>query len=213
MHKLPNPQAVYPRSNDKNTCYLKSIIKNPNIIVGDYTYYHDFVNPLNFESNLLYHYPFCNHDKLIIGKFCSIAHGAKFLFNGGNHNLNALSSYPFPVLAEDWGLDVPITDAWHNKGDIVIGNDVWLGYDCVIMSGVKIGDGAIIATRALVTKDVEPYSIVGGSPAKQIKKRFDQDTVDFLLKLKWWDLPSAEIQTLLPYIMKGDIAKLREIKG
>ena len=191
-------------------CYLKNIIKSPFIEVGDYTYYHDFQDPLSFEKNILYHYPYCNNDRLIIGKFCSIAHGAKFIFNGGNHNMKSASVFPFPVFAKEWGLDVPITDAWENKGNIVIGNDVWLGYDCIIMAGVKIGDGAIIATRALVNKDVEPYTIVGGIPAKPIKKRFDEQKRELLLKLKWWDWPAQKIQSAMPYILKGDFEKLKE---
>ena len=154
-------QKIYPRSNDKEIIYLKNIIKNPNIIVGDYTIYNDFKNnPKNFErNNVLYHYPI-NNDKLVIDKFCSIACGAKFIFNSANHTLSSLSTYPFPIFFEEWELDVKnITNAWDNKGDIVIGNDVWIGYEAVIMAGVTIGDGAIIGTGAVVTKDIPPYTI------------------------------------------------------
>ena len=176
------PNKIYPRNKDKETIYLKNVVKNPSIIVGDYTIYNDFVNdPVDFEkNNVLYHYPI-NNDKLIIGKFCSIACGAHFLFNSANHSMTSLVTYPFPIFFEEWGLDVShITDAWDNKGDIVIGNDVWIGYEAVILAGVTIGDGAIIGTRAVVTKDVPPYTIVGGVPAKPIRKRFSDDDISSL---------------------------------
>lgn len=176
---------IYPRTNDLQTVYLNAVINNPHIKVGDYTIYNDFVtDPVQFEkNNVLYHYP-VNGDRLIIGKFCSIACGAKFLFNSANHTLNSLSNYPFPIFFEEWQLDKGnITSAWDNKGDIVIGNDVWIGYEAVVMAGVHIGDGAIIASRAVVTKDVPPYTIVGGTPAKKIRMRFDEDTIAQLQEL------------------------------
>ena len=193
---------IYPRMGDKETVYLKSVVTDPNITVGDFTMYNDFVNdPREFEkNNVLYHYPI-NHDKLKIGKFCSIACGAKFLFNSANHTVKSLSTYPFPIFFEEWGLDVKdITSAWDNKGDIVIGNDVWIGYEAVIMSGVTIGDGAIIGTRAVVTKDVPPYTIVGGVPAKRIRKRFPEKTISELLKLKWWDWTFKKISQNMEFI-------------
>lgn len=203
-------QKIYPRSNDKETIYLKNIIKNPNIIVGDYTIYNDFKNnPKNFErNNILYHYPI-NNDKLVIGKFCSIACGAKFIFNSANHTLSSLSTYPFPIFFEEWELDVKnITNAWDNKGDIVIGNDVWIGYEAVIMAGVTIGDGAIIGTGAVVTKDIPPYTIVGGIPAKPIRKRFKQETIDILLKIKWWNWSDEKIYKHILDIQNGNIENL-----
>lgn len=202
---------IYPRMGDKETVYLKSVVTDPNITVGDFTMYNDFVNdPREFEkNNVLYHYPI-NHDKLKIGKFCSIACGAKFLFNSANHTVKSLSTYPFPIFFEDWGLDVKdITSAWDNKGDIVIGNDVWIGYEAVIMSGVTIGDGAIIGTRAVVTKDVPPYTIVGGVPAKRIRKRFPEKTISELLKLKWWDWTFKKISQNMEFIKNGDLKHLK----
>ena len=202
---------IYPRSGDFETVYLKEVIKNPDIIVGDYTFYNDFnSDPCQFErNNVLYHYP-VNKDRLIIGKFCSIACGVKFLFTSANHTLKSLSNYPFPIFFEEWDLDkYHVTDAWDNKGDIVIGNDVWIGYEAVILSGVHIGDGAIIGTRSVVTKDVPSYTVVGGVPAKEIKKRFDEDTINKLLQLQWWDLPLDKIQQILPCIMSGEIDKLK----
>lgn len=204
-------KKIYPRTGDKETVYLKNVVTDPSIIIGDFTMYNDFVNdPQEFEkNNVLYHYPI-NHDKLKIGKFCSIACGAKFLFNSANHTVKSLSTYPFPIFFEEWGLDVrDITTAWDNKGDIVIGNDVWIGYEAVIMSGVTIGDGAIIGTRAVVTKDVPPYTIVGGVPAKQIRKRFSEETISELLELKWWDWTFEKISQNIEFIKNGDLKHLK----
>ena len=201
---------IYPRAHDKQTVYLKSVIKGANIEVGDYTLYNDFVrDPRDFEkNNVLYHYP-VNGDKLKIGKFCSIACGAKFLFTSGNHSMKSLSTYTFPIFFDEWGLDAKdIRDAWDNKGDTVIGNDVWIGYEAVIMSGVTIGDGAVIAARAVVTRDVPPYTIVGGVPAKTIRPRFDDRTAARLLELQWWNWPVEKIRANLPRIMRGEIDKL-----
>ena len=207
---MTDKTKIYPRTGDTQTIYLKNVITNANIEVGDYTMYHDFVNdPTKFEqNNVLYHYPI-NHDKLIIGKFCSIACGAKFLFNSANHTLNSLSTYPFPLFFEEWELEPKnVTESWDNKGDIVIGNDVWIGFEAVILAGVTIGDGAIIGTRAVVTKDVAPYTIVGGVPAKPIRKRFDDQTITTLLKMKWWDWPVEKIAQNIQAIKSGDIAQL-----
>ena len=205
---------ISPRTGDNQTVYLNAVIKDPQIEVGDYTIYNDFVaNPLLFEkNNVLYHYPI-HREKLIIGKFCSIACGTKFLFNCANHTLKSLSTYTFPLFYEEWELEKSnITTAWDNKGDIVIGNDVWIGYEAVIMAGVHIGDGAIIAARAVVTKDVPPYTIVGGTPAKEIRKRFDAEVIQQLLMLKWWDWSADNIRQCLPYIMEGKINELLTIK-
>lgn len=205
-----NQTEIYPRSGDNQTVYLKSVITHQNIEVGDFTIYNDFVNdPRDFEkNNVLYHYPI-NHDRLIIGKFCSIACGAKFIFNCANHTLKSLSTYTFPLFFEEW--DLPKSDvvsAWDNKGDIVIGNDVWIGYDAIIMAGVTIGDGAIIGTRAVVTKDVEPYSIVGGVPAKEIRKRFSTDIIARLQEFQWWNWDADIIRNSIKAIQDGDLGSL-----
>ena len=204
---------IYPRTGDNQTVYLNAVIKDPQIEVGDYTIYNDFVaDPLLFEkNNVLYHYPI-HKEKLIIGKFCSIACGMKFLFNCANHTQKSLSTYTFPLFYEEWELEKSnITTAWDNKGDIVIGNDVWIGYEAVIMAGVHIGDGAIIAARAVVTKDVPPYTIVGGTPAKEIRKRFDADVIQQLLMLKWWNWSTDKIRQCLPYIAEGKMNELLTI--
>lgn len=198
---------IYPRTGDQETVYLKSVITKPNIKVGEYTMYNDFVNdPTRFENNnVLYHYP-VNNDKLIIGKYCSIACGAKFMFTSGNHKMSSLSTYPFPLFFEEWDLERnEVTEAWDNKGDIIIGNDVWIGYEAVIMQGVHIGDGAIIAARALVTKDVAPYTIAGGVPARAIRTRFPEETVKKLMKIQWWNWDEAIIQKNLSHIATGNI--------
>ena len=205
-------KQIYPRTGDKETIYLKHIIKNPNITVGEFTMYNDFVNdPTLFEkNNVLYHYPI-NHDKLQIGKFCSIACGAKFLFNSANHTLSSLSTYPFPLFFEEWGLEKKdVTKAWDKKGDIVIGNDVWIGYEAVILAGVTIGDGAIIGTRAVVTKDVPPYTIVGGVPAKPIKKRFSDEIISALLEIQWWNCSEEKIARNISAIQSGNIEQLKQ---
>ena len=205
---------IYPRTGDQQTVYLNAVIKDPQIEVGDYTIYNDFIaDPLLFEkNNVLYHYPI-HREKLIIGKFCSIACGTKFLFNCANHTLKSLSSYTFPLFYEEWELEKSnITTAWDNKGNIVIGNDVWIGYEAVIMAGVHIGDGAIIAARAVVTKDVPPYTIVGGTPAKEIRKRFDAEVIEQLLIQKWWDWSTDKIHQCLPYIAEGKLDELLAMK-
>lgn len=206
-------EKIYPRKGDTQTVYLKNLVTRPGIQVGEYTMYNDFVNdPRDFEkNNVLYHYP-VNHDRLLIGKFCSIACGAKFLFNSANHALGSLSTYPFPIFYDEWGLEGKnVADAWDNKGDIALGNDVWIGYEAVILAGVTIGDGAIIGARAVVTRDVPPYAIVGGVPARLIRRRFDDATIEALLDLRWWDWEPEHIRQALPALQAGDIAALRKL--
>lgn len=199
-------KKIYPREGDTQTVYLNAVVADPSIEVGDYTIYNDFVNdPRQFErNNVLYHYP-VNHERLRIGKFCSIACGAKFLFNCANHSLRSLSTYTFPLFYDEWELDkADVASAWDNKGDIVIGNDVWIGFEVVIMAGVHIGNGAIIGARAVVTKDVAPYTIVGGVPARAIRKRFDDATISRLESLRWWDWSKERIRRELPGIMRRE---------
>lgn len=189
--KTPNPNTKFPLDQYQKLCFLKNIITNPNIEVGDYTYYDDFEDVHNFEKNVKYHFDFIG-DKLIIGKFCMIASGAKFIMNGGNHLTAAVTAYPFAIFGDAWQ-NAMEGKAYPSKGNTFIGNDVWIGHDATIMPGVTIGDGAIIATKAIVTKDVEPYTIVGGNPAKIIKKRFDDTTIKKLLNIQWWNWDIAKI--------------------
>jgi len=187
----PDPATTYPLNHYKQLCFLKNIVKNPNIQIGDYTYYDDFEEVENFEKNVRYHFDFIG-DKLSIGKFCAIASGVEFIMNGGNHLVEAISSYPFSIFGSGWeqamdGRNFP------NKGDIHIGNDVWLGYRSVILAGVTIGDGAIVGAYSVVTKNVPPYTIVAGNPAKEIRMRFSETEIERLLALRWWDWPIEKI--------------------
>lgn len=202
MH--PNPDTLFPIQGCERTCFLKNIIKNPNIIVGDYTYYDDPESIHNFEKNVLYHFDFIG-DQLIIGKFCQIAADVRFIMNGGNHDLTGYSSFPFIIFKSEWS-QVPFTP--NNKGNTIIGNDIWLGNSVTIMPGVQIGDGAIIAANSVVTKNVEPYSIMGGNPAQLIRKRFDQDTIDFLLDLQWWNWSIETIEHNVLHIMNANRSAL-----
>jgi len=185
MH-IPDKNQIFPLKHYNRLCFLKNIIINPNIIVGDYTYYDDFEDVYNFEKNVKYHFDFIG-DKLIIGKFCMIASGVTFIMNGANHKMDGITAYPFNIFGNDWSKVTPTSDELPYKGDTIVGNDVWIGSEATIMPGVKIGDGAIIATKSVITKDVEPYSIVGGNPAKLIRKRFSEEKINELLEMKWWD--------------------------
>lgn len=204
----PDKNAIFPLKNYNRLCFLKNIIKNPNIIVGDYTYYDDFEDVHNFEKNVKYHFDFTG-DQLIIGKFCMIASDVKFIMNGANHLSNAISSYPFAVFGNGWESAME-GKTYPNKGNIEIGNDVWIGYNATIMAGVKIGDGAIIATNSTVVSDVEPYSIVGGNPAREIKKRFSPDVISRLLKLQWWNWDIEKITENVQNLTDLDLEKLEK---
>ncbi len=208
MISEPNPNTLYPLFPDQNLCFLKNLVKNPRIVVGDFTYYDDFDNPENFEKNVLYHFDFIG-DKLIIGKFCAIASHVKFMMNGGNHHLSHFTTYPFTIFGQGW--QQATTEAWPHKGDTQIGNDVWLGYNAVIMPGITIGDGAVIAAHSVVTKDVEPYSIVGGNPAKFIRKRFDEEIINLLLKLQWWHWSVEKITQHLPTLCSHNLQSLKQL--
>ena len=206
---IPATEA-FPRIGDRQTVYLDRVVKRPTVRVGRYTMYNDFVHdPRDFEANnVLYHYP-VNGDRLLIGSFCSIACGAKFLFTSANHAMGSLSTYPFPIFYDDRGLDgMSVTDAWDNRGDIVIGNDVWIGFEAVVLSGLTIGDGAIVGARSVVTRDVPPYTIVGGAPARPIRRRFDDETIAALERIRWWDWDEARIRANIPAIQRGDLAAL-----
>lgn len=203
----PNPNTLHPLDGFPQVCFIKNSISNPNVIVGDYSYYDDPVDSENFERNILYHFPFIG-DKLIIGKFCAIGCGAKFIMNGANHNLNGITTYPFEIFPGTWREELQGKIDYPYKGDTVIGNDVWIGYDALIMPGVTIGDGAIIASRSVVTADVSPYTIVGGNPAKPIKQRFENEIIDQLLQLKWWDWDVEKITRNLPALVQAKLDSL-----
>ena len=207
MTTRPNPNAIFPIPNVNTLTYVKPTIKNPNIIVGDFTYFAD----TDFESHVTHHYDFIS-DKLIIGKFCQIAAGVEFVMNGANHQMNAATTYPFYIFGT-WEQNAPAQSDLPLKGDTIVGNDVWIGQNATILPGVHIGDGAIIGANAVVASDVEPYTIVAGNPAKLIRKRFDDELTALLLEFKWWDKSIDEINRLLPILTCSDLEKIRaEIK-
>ena len=201
--KVPNPNTVHPIAGYENEIYVKPTITRLNIIVGDFTYIADS----EFESHVTHHYEW-NGDKLIIGKFCQIAAGVEFVMNGANHQMNAVSTFPFYTL-EGWEMEPPSPEDLPLKGDTVIGNDVWIGQNAVILPGVHIGDGAIIGANSVVGKDVGPYTIVAGNPAKVLRKRFDDELIDLLLAFKWWDKEIEEINALIPLLTCSDLEKVK----
>jgi virginiamycin A acetyltransferase len=201
--KMPNPNTVHPIAGYNEEIYIKPTIKNKNIIVGDFTYIADS----EFESHVTHHYDF-NNDKLIIGKFCQIASGVEFIMNGANHQMNSVSTFPFYTL-EGWNMDPPLPSDLPLKGDTVIGNDVWIGQNAVILPGVHIGDGAIIGANSVVGSNVAPYNIVIGNPAKVLRKRFDDELIDLMLKFKWWDKSIDEIDSLIPILTCSDLEKVK----
>lgn len=209
MLEIPNADEIFPLKGYNKLCFLKNIVKNPNVEVGEYTYYDDFDNVENFEKNIKYHFDFIG-DKLIIGKFCMIASGVSFIMNGANHLTESISSYPFAIMGKDWQ-NAMDGKSYPNKGNTVIGNDVWIGHNVTIMPGIVIGDGAIIATNATVTRNVAPYTIVGGNPATTIKKRFSEEQISWLLKVKWWDWSIEKITENVQHLTGKDFEKLLTI--
>lgn len=202
----PNKHLKFPLQNYNRLCFLKNVIKSPNIEVGDFTYYDDFENVDNFEKNVKYHFDFTG-DKLIIGKFCMIASDVKFIMNGANHLTDSISSYPFAVFGNGWE-NAMEGKTYPQKGNTIVGNDVWIGYNATIMAGVTIGDGAIIAANATVVKDVPAYSIVGGNPARIIRKRFPDETISKLLTIKWWNWDVDRITRNVQHLTSGNIEDL-----
>lgn len=205
----PDPTNTYPLPHHHNLVFLKNIIRNPNIVVGDYTYYHDMEDPHNFEKNVLYHFDFIG-DKLRIGKFCAIASGVKFIMNGGNHETRPVSTFPFEIFGNGWEQAHSSADQYPYKGDTVVENDVWIGYEAVIMPGVRIGNGAIVATKAVVTKDVPDYAIVAGNPAQVVKMRFPESDIAQLLQIAWWDWSVEKITRNLAFVKSADVSRLAD---
>jgi virginiamycin A acetyltransferase len=190
--------------------FLKAFVNQPNIEVGEFTYYDDPRGPEGFvERCVLHHYDFIG-DKLVIGKFCALATGVAFVMNGANHAMTGFSTYPFNILGQGWeeGFDWGAIEAGF-RGNTVIGNDVWIGQEATIMPGVTVGDGAIIATKAVVTTNVPPYAIVGGKPARIIRKRFADDVIAQLLAIRWWDWNVGKITRNLNMIRGADLEGLR----
>lgn len=206
--QYPDANNPHPMEGFPQVCFIKNTVTNPNIIIGDYTYYDDLEDSENFERNVLYHYPFIG-DKLIIGKFCALATGVKFIMNGANHQMSGFSTYPFNIFGSGWERVTPKPEELPFKGDTVIGNDVWIGYEAVIMPGVKIGDGAIIAAKSVVVKDIPPYAVVGGNPASLLRQRFPDEIIDALLEIAWWNWDIEKITRNLEKIVGADIEALK----
>ena len=203
-----DPKDKHPMKGFPQVCFIQNTVSNPNIIVGDYTYYDDPEDSENFERNVLYHFPFIG-DRLIIGKFCALAKGVKFIMNGANHKLDGFSTYPFQIFGNGWEKVMPQIGELPYKGDTVIGNDVWIGYGAVMMPGVQVGNGAIIAAKSVVVSDILPYTIVGGNPAKRIRQRFEDDVIQALLEVTWWNWDIEKITRNLEKIVAADIEALR----
>ena len=202
-----DPKDKHPMKGFPQICFIQNTVSNPNIIIGDYTYYDDPEDSENFERNVLYHFPFIG-DQLIIGKFCALARDVKFIMNGANHKLDGFSTYPFQIFGNGWERVMPQIEELPYKDNTVIGNDVWIGYEAVIMPGVQVGDGAIIAAKSVVVSDVAPYTIFGGNPAKRIRQRFDDEVVKALLEVAWWNWDMGKITRNLEKIVAADITAL-----
>ncbi|WP_370303712.1 Vat family streptogramin A O-acetyltransferase [Pleurocapsa sp. CCALA 161] len=202
-----DPKDKHPMKGFEQICFIKNTVSNPNIIIGDYTYYDDPEDSEDFERNVLYHFPFVG-DRLIIGKFCALARGVKFIMNGANHKLDGFSTYPFEIFGNGWEKVDPQPEELPYKGNTVIGNDVWIGYETAIMPGVQVGDGAIIAAKSVVVSDVPSYTIFGGNPAKFIRQRFDDEVIRSLLEIAWWNWDIGKITRNLEKIVSTDIEAL-----
>ena len=203
----PDPNEKHPMAGFPQVCFIKNTVQNPRIVVGDYTYYDDPEDSENFERNVLYHFPFIG-DRLVIGRFCAIARGVKFIMNGANHKISGVSTYPFQIFGNGWEKAMPEDGDLPFKGDTIVGNDVWLGYDALIMPGVRIGDGAVVAARSVVTRDVPAYAVVGGNPANVIRTRFAPEVAERLQAVAWWDWPIETVTERLDLIVSGDVDAL-----
>ncbi len=203
----PDPNEKHPMAGFPKVCFIKNTVQNPRIVVGDYTYYDDPEDSENFGRNVLYHFPFIG-DRLVIGKFCAIARGVKFIMNGANHKISGVSTYPFQIFGNGWEKAMPEDGDLPFKGDTIVGNDVWLGYDALIMPGVRIGDGAVVAARSVVTRDVPAYAVVGGNPANVIRTRFAPEVAERLQAVAWWDWPIETVTERLDLIVSGDVDAL-----
>lgn len=207
----PSPDTKHPMEGFPQICFIRNTVRNPNIIVGEYTYYDDPEDAENFERNVLYHFPFIG-DCLIIGKFCAIARGVRFIMNGANHALSGISTYPFYIFGNGWEGAEPATADLPYKGDTVVGNDVWIGYEALIMPGVHIGNGAIVSARSVVVRDVPAYTIVGGNPAQPIRPRFTPEVIARLEAIAWWDWPVEKITANLARITAADVDALDAVR-
>lgn len=210
MRYGPDPDSMFPNENIRSLCFIKNVVTRPNIVIGDYTYYDDDSGAEDFEKHVTHHYEFIG-DRLVIGKFCAIGKGVEFVMNGANHRMDSFSTYPFNIMGHGWEKVAPDLKDLPLKGDTVVGNDVWIGQNVTVLPGVHIGDGAIIGANSVVSKDVEPYTIAAGNPIRPIRKRFDDETIRLLLRLKWWDWQAEKIFANLETLCGSDLTKLKEL--
>ena len=208
----PDPASVHPMAGFPQVCFVRNTVASPNVEIGEYTYFDDPEDSTDFGRNILYHFDFVG-DRLVIGRFCAIARQVRFVMNGANHASGGFSSYPFFIFGNGWERAAPAPGELPYKGDTVVGNDVWLGYDALVMPGVRIGDGAIVAARSVVTADVPPYAVVGGNPARVLRTRFAPEVVERLLRVAWWDWPIERVTANLGAIGGGDIEALEQAGG
>jgi virginiamycin A acetyltransferase len=207
---IPSPDQRFPLEPTDRVVFLKAVVSGDNIAVGDYTYYDDPDAPEKFQQrNVLYHFDFVG-DRLEVGKFCALGAGTTFIMNGANHRLDGPSTFPFPIFGGDWAENMDLLGDLPLKGDTTVGHDVWFGYQSTIMPGVSIGHGSIVATKAVVTKDVPPYAIVAGNPAKVVGMRFDDATISRLLVVAWWNWGIEKITRHVRAIMAGDVGSLEK---
>lgn len=211
MNYGPDKNEKFPNKNVPSVCFIKNVITRPNIEVGDYTYYDDTNGADKFEEHVIHHYEFLG-DKLIIGKFCQIASGIKIIMNGANHRMNSVTTYPFNIMGNGWEKVTPKLEDLPFKGDTIIANDVWIGQNVTILPGVHIGDGAIIGANSVVTKDIPAYHIAGGNPCKIIRKRFNEELINYLEEIKWWNWEEDKIFKNLEILCSNDIEKIKTIK-
>ena len=211
MNYGPNKNERFPNKNVPSVCFIKNVITRPNIEIGDYTYYDDTNGADKFEEHVTHHYEFLG-DKLIIGKFCQIASGITIIMNGANHRMNSVTTYPFNIMGNGWEKVTPKLEDLPFKGDTIIGNDVWIGQNVTILPGVHIGDGAIIGANSVVAKDIPAYYIAGGNPCKIIRKRFNEELINYLEEIKWWDWEDEKIFKNLEILCSSDLEKIKTIK-
>lgn len=207
----PDPKAIHPNAAIPSVCYIKNTITRPNIIVGDYSYYDDPVDSEHFEDHVTHHYDFIG-DRLIIGKFCAIAKNIEFIMNGANHRMCSITTYPFNIMGNGWEISNPESSELPLKGDTIVGNDVWIGQNTVVLPGVHVGDGAIIGANSVVASDIPAYHIAVGNPCRVVKRRFDDNLIAYLLELKWWDWPAEKIFANLDALTSPDLEKIQQIK-
>jgi len=209
QHDAPDPMVVHPISGQERVVFLKPLITSPHIEVGDYTYYDDPDDPASFEAKAVL-YAF-GPERLVIGRFCAIAAGVRFLMPGANHADLGPSTFPFGIFGQPWDATMDLVMGATSRGDTVVGHDVWLGYQALVMPGVTIGHGAVVAAASVVTRDVPPYAIVAGNPARVIRMRFDETDVERLLRAAWWDWPMGLVTQHARTIMAGTPAELEGI--